>query len=183
MKRVRLDVGAVTVAENEDGNFIFFLYNKESMNKCLSVDLTSHQMHTVLTMFKKISENSISIHSLFGEILREFKVELLEVMIERDEREECFISKLLFFDGEVEVNKEASFADGLILSKYFSCPIYISSDLLEQYATDIELVSNEVVKTESYVEKLKEDFKEAIKSEDYERAALISKEITKFGNN
>lgn len=179
MKRVRLDIGAFNASPGEGGSFMFFLY-REGMNTCLPVSLTPPDMHALLANFKQMPGDTVSPQSLFFFVLQEFKIELLEVTVVKADKEDDFMTRLLFFDGEKEVVKDASFTDGIILSRYFSCPIYISEKLLEKYATNIDIVAGETIRTEFYVEKLKEQLKEAIKNEDYEKAAMLSEQISKF---
>lgn len=176
MKRIRLDIGALTASAGDGGNFMFFLY-REGMDICLPVPLTPPDMHAILSNFKKISSEAVSVQSVFYSTLQDFRIELLEVTVIRDDENENFLTNLLFFDGEKEVVKGASFADGLILAKNFGCSIYISEELMDQYSTTIELFSSEIVKTESHLTRLKEQFREAISKEDYETAAILSKGI------
>lgn len=161
---------------------MFFLY-REGMNRCLPVSLTPPDMHALLANFKDLADGTISAQSLFYSTLQDFKVELLEITIVKEGEEEMFRSTLLFFDGDKEVVKEASFTDGVILAKLFGCPIYISEKLMEKYAADIDIVSGENLKTESYLENLKEELRQAICNEDYERAAVLNKQIMNFENN
>lgn len=179
MKRVRLDIGAITASPDDGGSFMFFLY-WEAMNRCLPIALTPPDMHAVLSNFKKMPEDIISVQELFSSTLKDFRIELLEVTVIR--KDETFITQLLFFDGEKEVVKTASFIDGVIMAKNFSCAIYISEELMEKHSTTMDFFPDKAVKTESYLGKLKEQLNEAVNSEDYERAALLSKEIEKFEN-
>ncbi|MEG0378628.1 MAG: DUF151 domain-containing protein [Bacteroidales bacterium] len=179
MKRIRLDIGALTASASDGGNFMFFLY-REGMDLCLPVPLTPPDMHAILANFQKLSSDGVSVQDVFYSTLQEFRVELLEVTVIRDEEDEKFLANLLFFDGEKEVLKGASFVDGLILAKNFGCPIYILEELMDKYSTTMDLFSNEIVKTESRLVRLKEEFKEAVSKEDYETAAVLSKEITRY---
>ena len=189
MKRVRLDIGALAASPEDGGSFTFFLY-REGMDKCLPVPLTPPQMHSVLSNFKQLPDNTISVHTLFTRTLQEFRVELLEVTIVRADQNESdgvpaqenqgFMSELLLFDGEREVRQFAGFVDGIILSRNFSCPIYISEELMEKYARSIDSQSQDVLDKETILRKLKEELQEAINNEEYERASQISKRIEKI---
>ncbi len=182
MKRVRLDIGAFNASPGERGSFMFFLY-REGMDKCLPVSLSPPDMHALLSNFKKISEGGASSHGLLFSLLQDIKVELLEITIVKENDSIGFMTKLLFFDGDKEIIKDASFTDGIILAKLFSCPIYISEGLFNRYSTDnIDVLSVESVDKEPYIEKLRKELKEAISCEDYEKAAILSKKITKFEN-
>lgn len=185
MRRVRLDIGAVAASPEDGGSFTFFLY-REGMDKCLPVPLTPPQMHSVLSYFKQLPDSTLSIHSLLTRVLQDYRIELLEVSIVRSEEEGVenngFVSELLFFDGDKEVKELAGFVDGIILSKNFSCPIYISEELMEQYAQTIDSQSKDVLDRETLLKKLKEELQEAINNEEYEKASELSRRIESLKN-
>ncbi|MBQ7773555.1 MAG: bifunctional nuclease family protein [Bacteroidales bacterium] len=176
MKRIRLDIGALTASPENGGSFMFFLY-REGMDKCLPVKLSPPDMHAVLANFNQQQPHESTVHGVFISTLREFRIELLEVLVVRESQDEPFACELLLFDGEKEVKQRAGFIDGVILAKTFACPIYIEEDVMEKYASTMDLVSEKIVKKEIHIQKLKEELSEAIASEDYEKAARISKAI------
>ncbi len=187
MRRVRLDIGAVAASPEEGGSFTFFLY-REGMDKCLPVPLTPPQMHSILSNFKQLPGSLISMQSLFAGVLQEYRIELLEVSIIKSDEEEAqenngFVSELLFFDGDKEIRQMAGFVDGIILSKSFSCPIYISEELLERYARGIDMESKDVLDKEALLNRLKDELQEAINNEEYEKASEISKRIESIKKN
>lgn len=179
MKRIRLDIGALSASADSGGSFMFFLY-REGMDLCLPVPLTPPDMHAILSNFQKLPTDGVSVQEVFYSTLQDFRVELLEVTVIRDKEDEKFLTNLLFFDGEKEVLKGASFVDGLILAKNFGCPIYILEELMDKFSTTMDLFSNDIVKTESRLVRLKEDFQEAMSREDYETAAVLSREIARY---
>ncbi len=200
MKRIRLDIGALAASPEDGGSFMFFLY-REGMDRCLPVSLTPPEMHAVLSNFK-LDTNEISVHNVFSKVVQKYRIELLEVEIIRaesrgealEERNEsghtehadeiekhgCFQVELLFFDGESEVREIAGFIDGVILSKQFGAPIYISEELMDKYSQGMDDYSKEVLDTETLMKKLKEELQQAIDNEEYERAAEITKRIEKL---
>jgi bifunctional DNase/RNase len=187
MRRVRLDIGAVAASPEEGGSFTFFLY-REGMDRSLPVPLTPPQMHSILSNFRQIPGASISMQSLFSEVLQEYRIELLEVSIVKSYEEDAqendgFVAELLFFDGDKEIRKIAGFVDGIILSKSFSCPIYISEELLDRYAREIDLQSKDVLDKETLLSRLKDELQQAINNEEYEKASAISKRIESIKNN
>ncbi len=181
MKRIRLDIGAVTATPENGGSFMFFLY-KDGLDRCLKVKITPSDMHAVLTNFKQdpSAVESIPTQQIFKEALHEFRIELLEVDIIRDLEHDCFTSKLLLFDGSKEVKITASFVDGIIMAKNFACPIYISEDLMSEYSSPIDNSTQEFINKEEHINKLKEELSRAIASEDYEKAAKINKVLDKI---
>ncbi|MBR2438231.1 MAG: bifunctional nuclease family protein, partial [Bacteroidales bacterium] len=146
-------------------------------DKCPPVKLSPPDMHAVLSNFNRQDGHGETIHNLFHNTLQQFRIELLEVTVVRDDRNECFACELLLFDGEKEIRQQGGFIDGVILAKQFACPIYTDEQLMEKYASAIDLVSEKIVKKEIHLQKLKEELANAISSEDYERAAQISKAI------
>lgn len=182
MKRIRLDIGALTASPDNGGSFMFFLY-REGMNKCLPVKLTPPQMHAVLTNFNQQEPQGITIHNVFHSTLQQFRIELLEVTVIRDNDADAFATELLMFDGEKEVKQKADFIDGVILAKSFACPIYTTDALMEQYASTIDIVSEKMVKKEIRLQKLKEELNQAVAAEDYERAAEINRTIEELNKD
>lgn len=182
MKRIRLDIGALTASPHNGGSFMFFLY-REGMNKCLPVQLSPPDMHAVLANFNQPQMPVITVHSVFLQVLQQYRIELLEVTVTRNDSEEKFETELLFFDGEKEVKQNAGFIDGVILAKSFACPIYTDEALMEKYASTIDIVSEKIVKKEIHLQKLKEELEKAVNAEDYERAAEIKKAIEDISND
>ena len=178
MKRIRLDIGALTASPENGGSFMFFLY-REGMDRCLPVKLTPPDMHAVLSNFNQnqSQEPGPTVHNLFVSAMQQFRIELLEVTVIRDEQEDAFACQLLLFDGEKEVLIKSGFIDGVILAKIFACPIYTNEQLMDKYASEMDLVSEKIVKKELHLQKLKEELANAIAAEDYEKAAKINKAI------
>lgn len=176
MKRIRLDIGALTASPDNGGSFMFFLY-REGMNKCLPVKLSPPDMHAVLSNFNQSQTSGPTIHGVFLSAIQQYHIELLEVTVIRDSENDCFVTELLLFDGEKEVKQNAGFIDGVILAKSFACPIYTDETLMEKYSSTIDIVSEKIVKKEIHLQKLKEELAKAIAAEDYERAAELKKAI------
>jgi hypothetical protein len=93
-------------------------------------------MHAVLSNFNQQpqQESVPTVHNLFFSTLQQFRIELLEVTVIRDEETDSFVCQLLLFDGEKEVQIKSGFIDGVILAKIFACPIYTDEQLIEKYA-------------------------------------------------
>lgn len=143
-------------------------------------------MHTMLLNFKSNDENdSFTIHSVVEKILKAYRIELLEIEVEHDDNLNEFYTEVLFFNGEKEVRERLSVTDGIILAKRFAAPLYISEYLMDKWGVKIDLPEMDIMKKSMVdeVEFLKEDLKQAVESEDYERAALINKEIEKLSKS
>ena len=184
MKRIRLDIGAVTATPENGGSFMFFLY-KDGLENCLRVKITPGDMHAVLANFKPDStpNESVPTQEVLKNALQEFRIELLEVLIVRNEQKDCFESELLLFDSNKEVKITAGFVDGIILAKGFQCPIYIEQELMDKYSSSIDNSTQQFIDKQEHLNKLKEELNKAIASEDYERAAKINKAIDNISKN
>lgn len=176
MKRVRLDIGQVIKESGKDGKFVFSL-SKRNSNEAIRVSLTPAQMHTILSNLNHIAEDGVTTQHLLFESLTNFMIEVLEVVIVRNNHNDNFESNLLLFDGDKEVTIKSSVVDGVILAKKFACPIYISEELMEKYGEESAHI--EIADSDSYTDELKIQLKLAIDNEDYEKASILSKEIFK----
>jgi bifunctional DNase/RNase len=105
-----------------------------------------------------------------------------------------FYSRLLCNNGEKEVAIDSRTSDAVALALRFGCPIYITEEILEKAGITITTSEEESStendteslfdtggsKYESYSdEELYKMIDEAVKTEDYERAASIRDELDK----
>jgi hypothetical protein len=108
--------------------------------------------------------------------------------------EGVFYSRLLCNNGEKELSIDSRTSDAVALALRFGCPIYITEEILEKAGititpaeadTSAEADTNNLYesgnsKYENYTdEELYKMIDEAVKTEDYERAASIRDEIDK----
>lgn len=181
-KRIRLTVGALTATPQDGGRFTFFL-SQEGGDRCIVVSLDPPQMHTMLQNFKESdSGDSFTIHSVFEKLLKSYRIELMEIEVSHDDNLNEFYSDLIFFDGEKEVKERLSVADGIILAKKFAAPLYISKYLMDKWGVKVDLPEMEIMKRgmADELDFLEEKLQQAVETEDYERAAIINKEIEKL---
>lgn len=181
-KRIRLTVGALTATPQDGGRFTFFL-SQEGGDRCIVVSLDPPQMHTMLQNFKESdSGDSFTIHSVFEKLLKSYRIELMEIEVSHDDNLNEFYSDLIFFDGEKEVKERLSAADGIILAKKFAAPLYISKYLMDKWGVKVDLPEMEIMKRgmADELDFLEEKLQQAVETEDYERAAIINKEIEKL---
>ena len=107
--------------------------------------------------------------------------------------EGVFFSRLICNSGENEYSIDSRTSDAVAIALRFECPIYITEDILEKagitvnptemmYQDQLNLIilSDQTVKYGTYSdEELYKMIDEAIKTEDYERAAAVRDEIEK----
>jgi len=105
-----------------------------------------------------------------------------------------FYSRLLCNNGEKELSIDSRTSDAVALALRFGCPIYIASEILDKAGITVTASETETAeqddndnlfdaggsKYENYSEdELYKMIDEAVKTEDYERAASIRDEIEK----
>ena len=130
-------------------------------------------------------------HDLFKSFADVFNISVIEVFIYKLE-EGVFYSKLICSNGEKEYTIDSRTSDAVAISLRFNCPIFVTEEILEKAGITVapggsaaENVSDEdsvfepdVTKYSSYTdEELYKMIDEAVKTEDYERAAAIRDEI------
>ncbi len=181
-KRVRLTVGALTATPRDGGKFTFFLC-QEGEDRCIVLPLDPPQMHTMLLNFKESERGEgVTIHSVFEKLLKSYNIELLEIDVAHDDSINEFYADLLFFNGKEEVKERLPVTDGIILAKKFAAPLYISEHLMDKWGVKVDLPEMEIMKKcmSDKTGSLQESLRQAIDEEDYEKAAIINKEIEKL---
>jgi len=122
----------------------------------------------------------------------QFNIKVVEVMIYKLE-EGVFYSKMVCSNGDKEHSIDSRTSDAVAIALRFGCPIYIDNDILEKAQltntpSDVDLVSSgesgPLNEPSSKYSSLNNDelyklIDDAVKTEDYERAASIRDEIEK----
>jgi bifunctional DNase/RNase len=108
--------------------------------------------------------------------------------------EGVFFAKLVCSNGEIEYSIDSRTSDAVAIALRFGCPIFITEEILDKAgitisATDAEMpassdideiIESENTRYDSYSDdELFKMIDEAVKTEDYERAASVRDEIEK----
>lgn len=169
--KIKLDIGAITASQEDGRSFLLFLY-QEGGGRCLTIPLAPSDLHALLTNVapkrEERQKKGNTIYDLFAQGLSRSGLQLQEVELVRGEQENSFSTLLKLSEGEA---MEASFADGIIMAKICSAPIFVGREVMERYA----LSSNMDAAT-----LLKHQLKEAVKREDFEEAYLIQQRLERM---
>lgn len=132
-------------------------------------------------------------HDLFKNFADEFGIYVSEVMIYKLD-EGVFFSRLVCSNGKKEYSIDSRTSDAVAIALRFGCPIFTSEEILEKAGitinpSDSELTASAGVSditepdTGKYTtysdDELYKLIDEAVKTEDYERAAGVRDEIDK----
>jgi bifunctional DNase/RNase len=192
MKRIKLKVMGISYSQTQSGAYALILIEEKGERR-IPIIIGGFEAQAIVIKLENLDPPRPLTHDLFKKFADEFKISVNEVMIYKLE-EGVFFSKLVCSNGENEYSIDSRTSDAVAIALRFGCPIFISEDILEKAGitinpSDTEIsTANEVdsifetdrTKYETYSdEELYKMIDDAVKTEDYERAASIRDEIEK----
>jgi bifunctional DNase/RNase len=192
MKRIKLKVLGISYSQTQSGAYALLLI-EENGERRIPIIIGGFEAQAIVIKLENLEPPRPLTHDLFKKFAEEFNIAVIEVMIYKLE-EGVFFSKLVCNNGEKEYSIDSRTSDAVAIALRFGCPIYISEDILEKAQltinpSDAEAISSNETenlfkpgdqKYGSYTdEELYKMIDEAVKTEDYERAAAIRDEIDK----
>jgi bifunctional DNase/RNase len=192
MKRVKLKVLGISYSQTQSGAYALILV-EENGERRVPIIIGGFEAQAIVIKLENLDPPRPLTHDLFRSFAAEFNISIIEVMIYKLE-EGVFYSRLLCNNGEKEISIDSRTSDAVALALRFGCPIYITEEILEKAGititptepdTSTETDTDKLFETgnskfESYSdEDLYKMIDEAVKTEDYERAASIRDELDK----
>ena len=192
MKRVKLKVMGISYSQTQSGAYALILI-EENGDRRIPIIIGGFEAQAIVIKLENLDPPRPLTHDLFKKFADEFNISVIEVMIYKLE-EGVFFSKLVCNNGEKEYAIDSRTSDAVALALRFGCPIYITEEILNKAGitvnpTDSEISSVDEVESFFEPDKTKYDtysdeelykmIDEAIKTEDYERAASVRDEIEK----
>jgi bifunctional DNase/RNase len=192
MKRVKLRVMGISYSQTQSGAYALILI-EENGERRMPIIIGGFEAQAIVIKLENLNPPRPLTHDLFKKFADEFNISVIEVMIYKLE-EGVFFSKLVCNNGEKEYSIDSRTSDAVAIALRFGCPIFITEEILEKAGIAINSADttlsavNEVdnifepenAKFASYAdEELYKMIDEAVKTEDYERAAVIRDEIDK----
>ena len=192
MKRVKLKVLGISFSQTQSGAYALVLIEEKGERR-IPIIIGGFEAQAIVLKLENLDPPRPVTHDLFKNFADEFKITVSEVFIHKLE-EGVFYSVLVCNNGVNEYSIDSRTSDAVALALRFNCPIYITEDILEKAGIVINptesssnpisdtdtLYQTETSKYDSYSdEELYRMIDEAIKTEDYERAASIRDEIEK----
>ncbi len=191
MKRIKLRVMGVSYSQTQSGAYALLLI-EENGDRRIPIIIGGFEAQAIVIKLENLEPPRPLTHDLFKKFADQFNISVIEVMIYKLE-EGVFYSKLLCNNGDKEYSLDSRTSDAVAIALRFGCPIYISEDILEKAQltnspSDTELntqgeIGNKYESSAKYGsfsdDELYKMIDEAVKTEDYERAAAIRDEIDK----
>jgi bifunctional DNase/RNase len=192
MKRVKLKVMGISYSQTQSGAYALIL-TEEKGDRRIPIIIGGFEAQAIVIKLENLNPPRPLTHDLFKMFADEFGISVLEVFIYKLE-EGVFYSKLICNNGDKEVSVDSRTSDAVAMALRFGCPIYITEEILEKAGITVNpssaddlsgssvdsLLEPELSKYDSLSdEELYKVIDEAVKTEDYERAAAIRDELEK----
>jgi hypothetical protein len=192
MKRVKLKVMGISYSQTQSGAYALILI-EENGERRIPIIIGGFEAQAIVIKLENLEPPRPLTHDLFKTFADEFNIAVIEVMIYKLE-EGVFFSQLVCNNGEKEYTIDSRTSDAVAIALRFGCPIYITEEILEKAGITITSADTEA-SSSNEVDNLFESEKsnydsnsdeelykmidEAVKTEDYEKAASIRDEIEK----
>jgi uncharacterized protein len=192
MKRIKLKVMGISYSQTQSGAYALILIEEDGERR-IPIIIGGFEAQAIVIKLENLDPPRPLTHDLFKKFADEFHISITEVMIYKLE-EGVFFSKLVCTNGEKTYSVDSRTSDAVAIALRFGCPIYITEEILDKAGITISPSDGEVTsagdtdtmfeaesaKYGSYSdEELYKMIDEAVKTEDYERAASIRDEIEK----
>jgi bifunctional DNase/RNase len=191
MKRIKLKVMGISYSQTQSGAYALLLI-EENGERRIPIIIGGFEAQAIVIKLENLEPPRPLTHDLIKKIADQFDITIIEVVIHKLE-EGVFFSKLVCNNGEKEYSIDSRTSDAVAIALRFGCPIYIMEDILEKAqltnspsdsdlssANGTETIAESSPRYATYSdEELYKMIDEAVKTEDYERAAAIRDEIEK----
>ncbi len=192
MKRVKLKVLGISYSQTQSGAYALVLIEEKGERR-IPIIIGGFEAQAIVIKLENLDPPRPLTHDLFKSFADEFNISVSEVFIYKLE-EGVFYSTLVCSNGAKEYSIDSRTSDAVALALRFNCPIYITEDILEKAGIVINpsestahsisdedaLYQTDAGKYDSYSDdELYRMIDEAVKTEDYERAASIRDEMEK----
>lgn len=195
VEKIKLEILDLSPSQLQAGSFTLIL-SEVNGDRRLPIIIGMFEAQAIAIEMENIQPTRPLTHDLFKSFSKSFDFSIEEIQIS-DISEGVFYSKIICTDGIRQKNIDARPSDAVAIALRFNAGIYTNenvlkeagisaSDLGEKEETDTEEEETIVVPVKSgqdilslHVDDLKNLLEEAIKNEDYEKAAKIRDEIEK----
>ena len=196
MNRILLDVIGLSFSHSQSGAYALLLGEKNDRRR-LPVIIGEAEAQSIAIAMENVEKKRPLTHDLFKSFATAYGINITEVVINRF-KEGLFFSELhCEKDGEVSVI-DARTSDAVAIAVRFKCPIYTTSQVMEEAGLIMDELENEDF--EDNEENMLDDFgyermdrydmqdlqqllQDAIDKEDYMAASVLRDEINKRKGN
>lgn len=187
-EKVRLKILGLTYSQTQTGSYALVLAEEDG-DRRIPIMIGAFEAQAIALHLEELHPPRPLTHDLFKSFSTAFGISLKEVVISKL-AEGIFYSVLYFYNGEDIVKIDSRTSDAVALALRFKCPIYTSKEILDKAGIILDDQSENKDKNEEKeknsgvmaghsLDELKDMLKEAVESEDYEKASDIQNEISR----
>ena len=187
-----MEILGLSTSPSSGGAYALIL-NEINGNRRLPIIIGSFEAQAIALELENIKPPRPMTHDLLKNLILSFDSEVQEVYI-NELSEGTFYAQIIFEKESQVVELDARPSDAIALAVRFGADIFVDSSVLEEAGitsveegeekSDAEIVETEQTveapKELTQLEKLKEDLRTAIETENYEKAARIRDQIQKL---
>jgi bifunctional DNase/RNase len=192
MNKIRLKVMGISYSQTQSGAYALILI-EENGDRRIPIIIGGFEAQAIVIKLENLDPPRPLTHDLFKKFADEFNIKVLEVMIYKLE-EGVFFSQLVCDNGIKQYSIDGRTSDAVALALRFGCPIFITEEILDQAGITVNPSDSEIstadeadtnlekesTKYNSFSdEELYKMIDEAVRTEDYEKAAAVRDEIEK----
>lgn len=196
MEKIKLEILGLSSSQSQSGSFALVLGEAEG-NRRLPIIIGMFEAQAIAIEIEKIVPNRPMTHDLLKSFALSFNFVVEEIIIS-DLKEGVFFAKIVCNDGRKTVDIDARPSDAIAIGLRFNAPIYTYETILSEAGIVLADETEEVKETtvskskkssspksftdqlkDYTLEKLNELLEEALKMEDYEKAAKIRDEMNR----
>ncbi len=194
MDKIELEILGLSSSQSQSGSFALVLGETEG-NRRLPIIIGMFEAQAIAIEIEKIVPNRPMTHDLFKSFAHNFNFTLEEIIIS-DLKEGVFFAKIVCNDGVKTTEIDARPSDAIAIGLRFGVPIYTQESVLseagivlteEESEGEAEAKPSDSKKGKPLSEqlkdlpldKLKTRLDDALKGEDYEKAAMIRDEMNR----
>lgn len=193
MKRIKLKVLGISYSQSQSGAYALVMMEENGPRR-IPIIIGGFEAQSIVIKLENLQPPRPLTHDLFKSFADAFNIELAEVFIHKLE-DGIFYAQLVCYRDDEEIIIDSRTSDAVALALRFDCPIYTTEEIMEKAGITVSQTSEASAETsgatqtdkieetsmfEGYTdEELYRMIDEAIKTEDYERAASIRDELEK----
>ena len=192
MKKVKIKVMGISYSQTQSGAYALILI-EENGDRRIPIIIGGFEAQAIVIKLENLDPPRPLTHDLFKKFADECNIFIEEVLIYKLE-EGVFFSRLICNIGVKKFEIDSRTSDAVAIALRFDCPIFILEEILDNAGITINPSDSETEVTNEVENLLEPDSKkydsfsdeelykiidEAIKTEDYERAAAVRDEIDK----
>lgn len=195
MEKIKLEILGLSSSQSQSGSFALVM-GEEGGNRRLPIIIGMFEAQAIAIEIEKISPNRPMTHDLFKSFAHTFGFTVEEIIIS-DLKEGVFYARIVCREEKRKVEIDARPSDAIAIGLRFDVPIFTyehilseagivlseSGDVEEGVDLEIEKASAAAKKQEYTTDQLKLMLDDALKNEDYEKAASIRDELKKRNIN